>query len=330
MSRLRLTLACWNYDRTRALADGSVRPEGIELDYLGLEVEETFFRMLRHREFDVAEMSLSSYTVTLSRDDPPFIALPVFPSRMFRHSCIFISAKSGIREPKDLVGRRVGVPEYQMTAPVWIRGILQDEHGVDPASVSYFTGGVEEPGRTEKLKLDLPARIRIAPIGATQTLARMLADGDIDALYTARTPSTFATCPAAIQRLFDDYAAAERDYHRRTRIFPIMHTVVIRRDVYRAHPWIAQSLCKAFAEAKRRAQADLAVTNALSSMLPWQIAHVEEARRELGDDWWPYGLEPNRNVLDTFLRYHHEQGLSKRRLMPDELFAPQTREAFRI
>jgi 4,5-dihydroxyphthalate decarboxylase len=330
MSRLRLTLACWNYDRTRALADGSVRPEGIELDYLGLEVEETFFRMLRHREFDVAEMSLSSYTVTLSRDDPPFIALPVFPSRMFRHSCIFISAKSGIREPKDLVGRRVGVPEYQMTAPVWIRGILQDEHGVDPASVSYFTGGVEEPGRTEKLKLDLPARIRIAPIEATRTLARMLADGDVDALYTARTPSTFATRPAAIHRLFDDYVAAERDYHRRTRIFPIMHTVVIRRDVYRAHPWIAQSLCKAFSEAKRRAQADLAATNALSSMLPWQIAHVEEARRQLGDDWWPYGLEPNRNVLDTFLRYHHEQGLSKRRLTPDELFAPETREAFRI
>ena len=156
MPDLRLTLACWNYDRTRALADGSVRPEGIDLNYLGLEVEETFFRMLRHQEFDVAEMSLSSYTVTLSREDPPFVALPVFPSRMFRHSCIFVSAKSGIREPKDLVGRRIGVPEYQMTAPVWIRGILQDEHGVDPASVHYFTGGVEETGRDEKIKLDLP------------------------------------------------------------------------------------------------------------------------------------------------------------------------------
>ena len=330
MPRLRLTLACWNYDRTRALADGSVRPEGIDLVYLGLQVEETFFRMLRNREFDVAEMSLSSYTVTLSGENPPFVALPVFPSRMFRHSCIFVSAKSGIREPKDLAGRRVGVPEYQMTAPVWIRGILQDEYGIDPSGVQYFSGGVEEPGRDEKLKLDLPSRFRVTPIGATQTLAQMLADGAIDALYTARTPSSFAMRPGAVRRLFDDYAAAERDYHRRTRMFPIMHTVVIRRDVYRAHPWIAQSLCKAFAEAKRRALADLGATNALSSMLPWQIAHIEEARRELGDDWWPYGLEANRSVLDTFLRYHHEQGLSKRRLTPEELFAPETRETFRI
>jgi 4,5-dihydroxyphthalate decarboxylase len=202
MSKLRLTLACWNYDRTRALADGSVRPEGIDLEYLGLEVEETFFRMLRHREFDVAEMSLSSYTVTLSHDDPPFVALPVFPSRMFRHSCVFVSAKSGIREPKDLAGRKVGVPEYQMTAPVWIRGILQDEYGVDPAGVHYFTGGVEEPGRVEKVKLDLPARFRITPIGPTKTLSQMLADGEIDALYTARRPSTFATRPGAVRRLF--------------------------------------------------------------------------------------------------------------------------------
>jgi 4,5-dihydroxyphthalate decarboxylase len=330
MPRLRLTLACWNYDRTRALADGTVRPEGIDLIHLGLQVEETFFRMLRNREFDVAEMSLSSYTVTLSRENPPFIALPVFPSRMFRHACIFVSTKSGIREPRDLAGRRTGVPEYQMTAPVWIRGILQDEYGIDPSSVRYFTGGVEEPGRDEKLKLDLPPRFRVTPIGTTQTLAQMLADGEIDALYTARTPSSFAARPDMVRRLFDDYVATEREYYRRTRIFPIMHTVVIRREVYRAHPWIAQSLCKAFAEAKRRALADLSATNALSSMLPWQIAHVEEARRELGDDWWPYGLEPNRFVLETFLRYHHEQGLSKRRLAPEELFAPETRETFRI
>jgi len=330
MSRLRLTLACWNYDRTRALADGTVRPEGIDLEYLGLDVEETFFRMLRHREFDAAEMSLSSYSVTLGRDDSPFVAIPVFPSRLFRHSCIFVSAKSGIRDPRELAGRRIGVPEYQMTAPVWIRGILQDEYGVAPPSVEYFTGGVEEPGRGEKIALDLPAAIRINPIGPKQTLAQMLADGEIDALYTARTPSTFATRPGSVRRLFDDYVAAERDYFRRTRIFPIMHTVVIRRDVYRANPWVARSLYKAFVEAKRRARADLEHTHALASMLPWQVAHVEEARRELGDDWWPYGLAANRAVLETFLRYHHEQGLSKKRLAPEDLFAPETLEAFRI
>ena len=330
MSRLPLTLACWNYDRTRALADGSVRPDGIDLEYLGLDVEETFFRMLRHREFDVAEMSLSSYAMTVDRGDSPFVAIPVFPSRMFRHGCIFVSAQSGIREARALAGRRIGVPEYQMTAPVWIRGILHDEYGVDPTSVEYVTGGVEQPGREEKLKLDLPPTFRVTPIGAAQTLAQMLADGEIDALYTARAPSTLATRPGTVRRLFDDYVAVEREYYRKTRIFPIMHTIVIRRDVHRAHPWVAQSLQKAFAEAKRHARADLDATHALASMLPWQVAHVEEARRELGDDWWPYGFAANRAVLDTFLRYHHAQGLSKRRLAPEDLFAPETLEAFRI
>jgi 4,5-dihydroxyphthalate decarboxylase len=330
MTRLPLTLACWDYDRTRALADGSVRAEGIELNYLALPVEETFFRMLRFAEFDAAEMSLSSYAVSLMQEAPPFIAIPVFPSRFFRHSCIFVSAKSGIAEPKDLRGKRVGTPEYQMTAPVWIRGILQDEYGVDPADVHYLTGGEEEPGRDEKLKLDLPAKFRVHRIGARQTLAAMLAVGEIDALQTARAPSTFHAMPGAVRRLFEDYVAVERAYFRKTRIFPIMHTLVLRRALYRAHPWIAQSLQKAFVQAQRKTYDDLAITAALKTMLPWQIAHVEDARRELGEDWWAYGLEPNRRVLDTFLRYHHEQGLSRRRLAVDELFAPEALESFRI
>ncbi len=330
MSRLRLTLACWDYDRTRALADGSVRPEGIDLNYLGLPVEETFFRMLRNREFEAAEMSLSSYCVSLVREDPPFIAIPVFPSRFFRHSCICVSAKSGIREPQQLIGKRVGTPEYQMTAAVWIRGILQDEYGVDPASVEYWTGGEEQPGREEKLELDLPAKFRLRRIGPQQTLAQMIAEGEVDALYSARLPSTLMTRPGAVQRLFENWVAVERAYYRKTRIFPIMHTVAIRRDVYAKYPWVAQSLCKAFMQAQRKTYDDLAVSAALKVMLPWQIAHVEEARRELGDDWWPYGVEPNRHVLDTFLRYHHEQGLSQRRLKVEELFAPETLEAFKI
>ena len=231
MSKLRLTLACWDYDRTRALADGRVRPEGIDLNFVPLDVEETFFRMLRYREFDVAEMSMSSYCVSLSREDPPFVAIPVFPSRFFRHSCIFVSARSGIREPKDLVGKRIGVPEYQMTAPVWIRGILSDEYGVKPTSVKYLTGGEEEPGRDEKLKLNLPAEFDVTPIGPDQTLAQMLADGEIDALHTARTPSTFYSRPDDVKRLFPDFVAAEKAYFRRTRIFPIMHVIAIRRSV---------------------------------------------------------------------------------------------------
>jgi len=264
------------------------------------------------------------------REDPPFIAIPVFPSRFFRHSCIFVSAKSGIREPKELAGKRIGVPEYQMTAPVWIRGILQDEYGVEPAGCEYWTGGEEEPGRDEKLKLDLPAKIRLKAIGPKQTLARMIAEGEIDALHTARTPSTFATRPDAVKRLFENYVEVEKAYYRKTKIFPIMHTVVIRRELYRANRWIAQSLYKAFVQAQRRTYENLDTTMALTTMLPWQAAHVEEARRELGEDWWPYGLEPNRHVLGTFLRYHHEQGLSKRRLKVEELFAPETLEAFRV
>jgi len=297
---------------------------------LNLHVEETFFRMLRNREFDVAEMSLSSYCVSLGREKPPFIAIPVFPSRFFRHSCIFVSAKSGIREPKELAGKRIGVPEYQMTAPVWIRGILQDEYGVDAASPEYCTGGEEEPGRDEKIRLDLPTKVRVRPIGADKTLAGMLADGELDALHTARMPSTFVSRPGTVRRLFENYAEVEKAYFRKTRIFPIMHTVVIRRELYDANRWIAQSLLKAFTQAQRVVYENLYNSAALVTMLPWQLAAVEEARRELGDDWWAYGFAPNRHVLDTFLRYHHEQGLSRRRLASEELFAPETLEAFKI
>jgi 4,5-dihydroxyphthalate decarboxylase len=330
MAKLRLTLACWDYDRTRALADGTVRPEGIDLVYLAQPVEETFFRMLRHREFDCAEMSLSSYALSLGRDDRPFVAIPAFPSRFFRHSSIFVSGRSGITQPSDLAGKRIGSPEYQMTAPVWIRGIVSDEYGVKVTDAQYFTGGEEAPGRDEKLALDLPPAIRVARIGPDQTLARMLADGELDALYTARAPSTFYSRPNDVRRLFPDYVTAERDYFARTRIFPIMHTVVIRRDVYERHRWCARELYKAFVAAQALTYRSLAETAAHKAMLPWLTAHVEDARRTLGEDWWAYGLEPNRHVLDTFLRYHHEQGLSKRRLTPEELFAPETLEAFKV
>ncbi|HEY3533088.1 MAG TPA: ABC transporter substrate-binding protein [Casimicrobiaceae bacterium] len=330
MSKLKLSLACWNYDRTRALMDGSVRADGIDLVYLDLPVEETFFRMLRHREFDVAEMSLSSYTVSMFREPRPFVAIPVFPSRFFRHSSIYVNANAGIREPRDLIGKRVGVPEYQMTAPVWIRGILSEHYGVPVDGVTYCTGGEESPGRSEKLKLDLPPNIRVEQIGPRQTLARMLAEGEIDALYTARMPSTFGDGTGAVRRLFPDYVAVERQYFRDTGIFPIMHTVAIRRDVYEQNRWIAQALQKAFVEAQRRTYDDLYVTAALKAMLPWLTAHVEETRALMGNDYWSYGFAPNRDTLATFLRYHHEQGLSKRVLAPEDLFAPEALESYTI
>lgn len=330
MPKLPLTLACWNYDRTRALAEGRVTVDGVELNYLNLPVEETFFRMLRHREFDVAEMSLSSYTLSLCGENPPFIAIPVFLSRMFRHSCIFVNAHSGIREPQDLIGKRVASPEYQMTAPVWIRGILSDEYGVPVSSPRYFTGGEEQPGRPEKIALALPPEFRVQPIAPDKTLSQMIDSGEIDALYTARAPSSFGRS-ANVRRLFDDYPAVERAYYRKTKIFPIMHVVAIRRDVYEKHRWIAQSLVKAFTLAQRETYEDLREMGALKVMLPWLVEQVEETEKLMGRDFWPYGLgRDNLHVLETFLRYSHQQGLAKRLLAPAELFAPESLESFKI
>jgi 4,5-dihydroxyphthalate decarboxylase len=328
--KLHITFACWDYDRTRALADGSVRAEGIDLTYLSLPVEETFFRMMRGREFDASEMSLSSYVASLNAEHPPFIAIPAFPSRFFRHSCIFINARSGIRKPEDIKGKRVGVPEYQMTAPVWIRGILADDYGVKASDYEHFCGGEEEPGRIDKLKVDLPPSIRVRPIGETQTLSQMIAEGELEAFVTARVPSTFYSRPDEVKRLFPDYASAEKAYFRKTRIFPIMHTVVIRRDVYERNPWVAQALYKALERSKAKMIEHYRQTAAMPAMLPWLVAHLEEARSLMGEDWWPYGLAPNRHVLDTFLRYHHEQGLSKKRRQPEELFARETLESFKV
>lgn len=329
MPKLRLTLACWNYDRTRALLEDRVPIDGIELNYLNLPVEEIFFRMLRNREFDAAELSLSSYTVSLFKDPAPFIAIPVFPSRFFRHSCVYINADSGIREPKDLAGKRIGNPEYQMTAPVWIRGIMSDEYGVPVSSPLYLSGGEEEPGRSEKIALSLPPEIRTQAIPSDRTLSQMIATGEIDALYTARAPSSFGKSDKVL-RLFPDFQTVEQEYYKKTKIFPTMHIIAIRRELYEQHRWVAQSLYKAFLTAQREAYEQLHDMAALKTMLPWLVRHVEETEQLMGRDFWPYGLEPNLHALGTFLRYHHEQGLSKRLLEPKELFAPETFESFKI
>lgn len=330
MSKLRLSMACWNYDRTRALLEERIPVDGIDLTYIDIPVEETFFRMIRHREFDVAEMSLSSYTLSLFRDPKPFVAIPVFPSRYFRHSCIFINRHSGIREPRDLIGKSVGNPEYQLTACVWIRGILSDEYRVPVSSVTYFRGGEETPGRTEKQMVSLPPEIRLENIPEDKTLSRMLDAGEIDAIYSPRTPSCIARKSENVRLLFEDYESVERAYYQRTKLFPIMHTLVIRREIYEKYPWVAQSLYKAFVLAQREAYEDLFETAALKFMLPWLIRHAEDTRALMGQDFWPYGLEGNEHVLSTFLRYSHEQGLAKRLLTPQELFVPEALESFKI
>ena len=332
MSRIPLTLACWDYDRTQALADGSIRPEGIDLTYLCLPVEETFFRMLRHREFEAAELSLSSYVTGLAADPDgwPFVAIPVFPSRAFRHNGIYVHSGSGVEEPGDLVGRVVGVPEYQLTAAVWIRGILAEHHGVPVESVHYRTGGMHAPGRVEKQRLALPPEIDVSPIAPDRTLADMLVSGEIDALYAPRTPRPLLDGSPHVRRLFADPRAVEEQYFTETGIFPIMHVVALRRDVHEARPWIAQSLYAAFEQAKAQTAARMAETAANRYLLPWLYAEVERTTRLLGADFWPYGLEPNRATLQVFLRYANEQGLADRILDPGELFVPETHESYVI
>ena len=326
---LRLSLACSECDRTQGLRDGSVPVEGVSLTCIGLPVEEVFHRMVRFAEFDAAELSLSSYVLSLQMG-APFIAVPAFPSRMFRHSGIYVNSRSGIGKPADLIGRTVGVAEYQLTANVWIRGILQEHYDVPVTSVTYLTGGLHAPGRVEKLPLSLPDDIRIVPIGADRTLAEMLVSGEIDALYTPRTPAPFAQGRPEVRRLFPDPAREEERYFARTRVFPIMHTVVLRRALYQEHRWLARAFFKAFEQARRQAMDGIDETATVKYMVPWLAEEVARTRRLIGEDYWPYGAAPNQLCLETFLRYSFEQGLAGRLLSPAELFAPETLEEFVI
>ncbi|WP_326751578.1 ABC transporter substrate-binding protein [Streptomyces hirsutus] len=325
MSKLNLTIAATNYDRLRALQDGRVRAEGIDLNYLTLPVEEIFHRQIKHHEFDLSEMSLSSYVLTLEQG-APFVAVPAFPSRYFRHQSMFVNRNSGIASPADLRGKRVGLPEYQITAGVWQRGMLEDEYGVAVEDMRFFTGGVEERGRSEKIRLDLPEGISVRPIGPEQTLSQMLAAGELDAVFSASTPSSFHTSPD-VTRLFPDYKAVEADYYRRTGIFPIMHVVAIRRDVVETNPWVPLSLFKAFEQSLALAREDLEYRSSLKLMLPWLAHHLEETVEVMGEDFWKYGVEANCHTLETFLRYSRRQGLAKRKWSPEELFAETTTAA---
>lgn len=325
MARLPLSFSCWDYDRVRAVQDGRVVPQGIDLTFLPNAPEETFFRMLKWREFDVAEMSLSSYVLSLFEDEPPFVAIPVFPSRVFRHGSVYLGPGSSATSPAELAGGTIGVPEYQITASVWIRGILAEHHGLPVDAVSYRTGGLHEAGRHEKVRLDLPPHIAVRPIGPLETLDELLVTGAVDALYSARAPRSFG--PGPVRRLFPDPRSVEQAYFADTGIFPIMHTVVIRREVYERHPWVARSLLDALTTARDLVYPQLHEVTALKAMLPWSVPEAETTVSLMGPDFWPYGIEPNRTTLETFLRYSHEQGLAKRALAPEELFVPETHAA---
>jgi 4,5-dihydroxyphthalate decarboxylase len=285
---------------------------------------------VRYGEFDVAEMSRGSFLMARDTGAPRLIGIPVFPSKTFRHSCIYINSDSGIQKPADMSGKRVGVPEYQITMATWARGILQHEYGVAPEKMKWFTGGEEHPGRQDKVRHNLPPNIDIQAIPADKTLSGMLERGEIDAMISAHMPSPFVRRHPKVHRLIANFREVEQEYFQRTKIFPIMHTLVIREEVYEKQPWIAQSLFKAFDESKRLCKEAMYEFSALKYMLAWSIDEMEKEREILGDDPWAYGLEPNRGTLETLIQYTYEQGLISKRFEVESLFAKSTLEEFKI
>jgi 4,5-dihydroxyphthalate decarboxylase len=327
---LPLSLSVCDYDRTRAIFDGRATIEGCDVTAVNLEPEESFHRAFKFAEFDVSEISMSSYIMTTARRDAPYIAVPAFVSRLFRHSSIYIRTDRGIARPEDLRGKAVGLPEYQMTANVWVRGILQDEYGVRPADIKWRRGGLEEPGREERARITLPPEIELVQVPHDRTLSRMLADGEIDGLISARAPSCFLAGAPKVGRLFTNYPEVEAAYFKKTRIFPIMHAIGIRRSLVEQHPWLAVSVYKAFLKAKQIAMAELGQIGHLAVSLPWSVADYGRARALLGDDYWSYGAQANRHVLDKLAQYSFDQGLSVRRLPFEEMFAPSTYDLTKI
>jgi len=312
MRKLQLTLACGRYDRTQALIDGRVQPEGVNLTFLPLRPGETFWRMLNHGEFDASEMSLSSYTILRSEGDTRFIAIPVFPSRVFRHSALYVRSDATIESPQDLKGKRVGVGNYQMTAAVWVRGFLTHDYGVKPEDIVWVTG---KPIRSIKP----PDGIRVESIPAETTLEAMLQRGEIDALISVMIPGGFGT---TVRRLFRDSRKVEMDYYSRTRIFPIMHTLVLKTELYKEKPWLAVSLYQAFCRARDIAYRSMNDTDALTISLPWIVDEVEGARRLFGPQAWDYSIDGSLLTLNALLACLDEQKLAKRRMSVGELFVP--------
>jgi len=330
MSNLVLSLAMGDYDRTRPLVDGRVKIDGVDPICMLLSPEEMFFRAFRHMAFDISELSLSSYSISVARGEPHYVAIPVFLSRAFRHTSIYVRKDRGLDRPTDLRGRRIGIAEYQLSANVWFRGIVEDEYGVKPSEITWVRGGMDTPGRPEKIKVTLPPDINLVDAPEGDTLNAMLTRGDIDGFVGPRAPRCFDEGNPLIGRLFADTVAEAEAYYGRTKIFPIMHVLGLRRSLADAHPWLPGALLKAFNQSKRMAEEALADTSATKVTMPFVEDNLRRARALMGADIWPYGLQPNVKVLETFLRYHYLQGLSPRHVKVEELFHPATTEAFSL
>lgn len=326
---MRITGGIGRYDRTWALLDGRVRPDGLEPTWLQLNPEQVFWRMIQHLEFDVAEMALASHVILRARGTHDFVGIPAFLSRAFRHDAFYVNVDRGIREPGDLAGKRIGMPEYQMTTAVWLRGMLEDEYGVPAEDVEWFQGSLEEPGRIIHTPV-APRGVKLSLIPPDKTLAGMLVSGELDALISPRMPSAFREYRGRVERLFADPWAEARAYFDRTKIFPIMHMVVVKGDLVRENPWLPQTLYQAFLASKKLADDDLGDPTALRTGIPFLVEQTEWARSTMGADYWSYGVDANRAVLDEYMRLSVRQGLIDEPIPVDELFAPSTQRTSRI
>ena len=329
MSKLSLSVAVRDYDRTRPLTDGSVQIDGVDPVFMALDPEEIFFRAFRHAEFDICELSMSSSIVKTAQNDFAYVAVPAFVSRAFRHTSIYVRTDR-VKQPADLKGRKVGVAEYQLTANVWARALLEDEYGVKPSEIHWMRGGLEEAGRVEKIAIKLPADVRLDPAPEGRTLNAMLEAGEIDAFIGPRAPSCFERGAPNIGWLWPDTMATAKDYFRKTGHFPIMHMIGVRRALVTQHPWLPAAVLKAFTRAKSICLALLEEPSASKATLPFMEEQVKAARDLMGADFWPYGIPANRKSLEYFLGQHHRQGLSSRLVSVEELFHPTTFEAFKI
>lgn len=330
MGNLTLSLAMGDYDRTRPIYDGRVKIDGVDPVCMLLSPEEMFFRAFRHQAFDISELSLSSYSISVARGDPHYVAIPVFLSRAFRHTSVYIRTDKGIRTPADLRGRRIGIAEYQLSANVWVRGILKDEYGIGAGDITWVRGGMNSPGRPEKIKVELPPEVRVEEAPAGATLNAMLISGEIDGFVGPRAPLCFDEGHPQIDRLFTDSVGVAEDYFQRTGIFPIMHVLGVRRRLADEHPWLPGALLKAFSQSKAMSDAALADTSATKVTMPFVEDNLRRARKLMGQDIWSYGVDRNVKVLETFLGYHYEQGLSPRKVDIGELFHPATLENYSL